>query len=126
MHKFFIRVHYFVQNNKLLSLATAFLFLIVFGFFASKIRFEEDITRIIPKNENADVATKVLKQLNFSDKITVIIEKDKNGSIDDLTQTATDFIDSLHTCEPYIKNIQGKVDDENIQQTFDFVYQMKL
>ncbi len=123
MHKFFIRVHYFVQKNKLLSLATAFLFLIVFGFFASKIRFEEDITRIIPKNENADVATKVLKQLNFSDKITVIIEKDKNGSIDDLTQTATDFIDSLHSCEPYIKNIQGKVDDENIQQTFDFVYQ---
>ncbi|MQP23542.1 MMPL family transporter [Flavobacterium sp. LMO8] len=123
MHKFFIRVHYFVHNNRLLSLATAFLFLIVFGFFASKIRFEEDITRIIPKNENVDVATKVLKQLNFSDKITVIIEKDKNGSIDDLTQTATDFIDSLHTCEPYIKNIQGKVDDENIQQTFDFVYQ---
>jgi 1-acyl-sn-glycerol-3-phosphate acyltransferase len=122
MHKFFIRVHYFVQKNKLLSLATAFLFLIVFGFFASKIRFEEDITRIIPKNENADVATKVLKQLNFSDKITVIIEKDKNGSIDDLTQTATDFIDSLHSCEPYIKNIQGKVDDDNIQQTFDFVY----
>ena len=123
MHKFFIRVHYFVQNNRLLSLASAFLFLIVFGFFASKIRFEEDITRIIPKNENADVAAKVLKQLNFSDKITVIIEKDKNGSIDDLTQTATDFIDSLHSCEPYIKNIQGKVDDENIQQTFDFVYQ---
>jgi hypothetical protein len=123
MHKFFIRVHYFVQKNKLLSLATAFLFLIVFGFFASKIRFEEDITRIIPKNENADVATKVLKQLNFSDKITVIIEKDKNGSIDDLTQTATDFIDSLHSCEPYIKNIQGKVDDDNIKQTFDFVYQ---
>ena len=123
MHKFFIRVHYFVQKNKLLSLATAFLFLIVFGFFASKIRFEEDITRIIPKNENADVPTKVLKQLNFSDKITVIIEKDKNGSIDDLTQTATDFIDSLHTCKPYIKNIQGKIDDENIQQTFDFVYQ---
>lgn len=123
MHKFFIRVHYFVQKNKLLSLAMAFLFLIVFGFFASKIRFEEDITRIIPKNENADVATKVLKQLNFSDKITVIIEKDKNGSIDDLTQTATDFIDSLQSCEPYIKNIQGKVDDENIQQTFDFVYQ---
>lgn len=100
-----------------------FLFLLVFGFFASKIRFEEDITRIIPKNENADVATKVIKQLNFSDKITVIIEKDKNGSIDDLTETATNFIDSLKSCESYIKNIQGKVEDDNIQQTFDFVYQ---
>ncbi len=123
MHNFFIKVHYFVQKNKLLSLAIAFLFLIVFGFFASKIRFEEDITRIIPKNENANITAKVIKQLNFSDKITVIIEKDKNGSIDDLTETATNFIDSLKPCEPYIKNIQGKVDDENIQQTFDFVYQ---
>ena len=123
MHNFFIKIHYFVQKNKLLSLAIAFLFLIVFGFFASKIRFEEDITRIIPKNENANIATKVIKQLNFSDKITVIIEKDKNGTVDDLTETATNFIDSLKSCEPYIKNIQGKVDDENIQQTFDFVYQ---
>ena len=123
MHKFFIKVHYFVHKNKLLSLAIALLYLTVFGFFASRIRFEEDITRIIPKNENADIATKVLKQLNFSDKITVIIEKDKNGSIDDLTETATNFIDSLKTCDAYIKNIQGKVDDENIQQTFDFVYQ---
>lgn len=123
MHNFFIRVHFFIQKNKLLSLAVAFLFLLVFGFFASKIRFEEDITRIIPKNENSDVATKVIKQLNFSDKITVIIEKDKNGSIDDLTETATNFIDSLKSCKPYIKNIQGKVEDENIQQTFDFVYQ---
>lgn len=123
MHNFFIKIHYFVQKNKLLSIAIAFLFLLVFGFFASKIRFEEDITRIIPKNENADVAAKVIKQLNFSDKITVLIEKDKNGSIDDLTETATNFIDSLEACKPYIKNIQGKVDDENIKQTFDFVYQ---
>lgn len=123
MHNFFIRVHHFVQKNKLLSIAIAFLYLVVFGFFASKIRFEEDITRIIPKNENADIAAKVIKQLNFSDKITVIIEKGKNGTIDDLTETATNFIDSLEVCKPYIKNIQGKVDDENIQQTFDFVYQ---
>lgn len=122
MHNLFIRVHYFVQKNKLLAIAMAFLFLIGFGFFASKITFEEDITRIIPKNENSDITTKVLKQLNFSDKITVIIEKDKNGSIDDLTETATIFIDSLQTCDSYIKNIQGRVDDENIQQTFDFIY----
>lgn len=123
MHNFFIKIHYFVQKNKLLSVAMAFLFLLVFGFFASQIRFEEDITRIIPKNENADIAAKVIKQLNFSDKITVLIEKDKKGTVDDLTETATNFIDSLESCKPYIKNIQGKVDDENIKETFDFVYQ---
>ena len=75
MHKYFIRFHFFVQNNKVTSIGIALLFLFVFGFFASKIKFEEDITRIIPKNERTDATTKVLKQLNFADKITVIIEK---------------------------------------------------
>ena len=122
MHKYFIGIHYFVQKNKFIAIGIALAFLLVFGFFASKIKFEEDITRIIPKNDRADVTAKVLQQINFSDKITVIIEKDKNGTVDDLSETATTFLDSIVSCEPYIKTIQGKVDEENIQETFDFVY----
>lgn len=122
MHHYFIRIHRFVQHNKLVSIGIAIAFLLLFGFFASKIRFEEDITRIIPKNDKSDVTAKVLQQLNFSDKITVIIEKDKNGTVDDMSETATVFLDSIVGCNDYIKDIQGKVEDENIQQTFDFVY----
>jgi len=122
MHKYFIGLHFFVQKNRLLSIGMALCLLVLFGFFASKIKFEEDITRIIPKNEKADVTAKVLQQLNFSDKITVIIEKDKNGSVDDLSEMATVFLDSVASCDEYINGIQGKVDEENIQETFDFVY----
>ncbi|MFY0481869.1 MMPL family transporter [Flavobacterium sp. PLA-1-15] len=122
MHYYFLRIHLFVQRNKLLATGIALAFLLVFGFFASKITFEEDITRIIPKNDQSDLTAKVLKQLNFSDKITVIIEKDKNGTVDDLAETASVFLDSIASCTEYIKDIQGKVEDENIQETFDFVY----
>jgi uncharacterized protein len=122
MHNYFIAIHHFVQRNRLLSVGIALAFLSVFGFFASKIKFEEDITRIIPKNDKADVTAKVLQQINFSDKITVIIEKDKNGTVDDMSETATVFLDSVASCNAYIKDIQGKVDEENIQETFDFVY----
>ncbi|MDR6966074.1 1-acyl-sn-glycerol-3-phosphate acyltransferase [Flavobacterium arsenatis] len=122
MHHYFLQIHHFVQRNKLLATGVAFAFLLVFGFFASKIKFEEDITRIIPKNDQSDLTAKVLKQLNFSDKITVIIEKDKNGTVDDLAETTTVFLDSIASCKDYIKDIQGKVEDENIQETFDFVY----
>ena len=73
MHKFFIGIHFFVTRNRLLSIGMALGFLALFGYFASRIAFEEDITRLIPKNEQSDVATKVLSQLNFADKITVII-----------------------------------------------------
>lgn len=122
MHHFFIRIHNWVQQNKSLSVGIAFCVLFTFGFLASKIRFEEDITRIIPKNDKADITAKVLQQLKFSDKITVIIEKDKVGSVDDMTATADAFLDSIASCKDYVQDIQGKIDEENIQETFDYVY----
>jgi len=97
--------------------------LLVFGFFASRIKFEEDITKLIPTNDKADATAKVLKQLNFADKTTVIFKLEKNGSEEDLKEMATTFSDSVaKTCKPYISGIQGKIDEENIQETIDFVY----
>ncbi len=97
--------------------------LFVFGFFASQIKFEEDITKLIPTNDKADATAKVLKQLNFADKTTVIFKLEKNGTEEDLKEMATAFSDSVSkTCKPYITGIQGKIDEENIQETIDFVY----
>ncbi|MWB93856.1 MMPL family transporter [Flavobacterium sp. GA093] len=123
MHQYFYAIHQFVNKRKLLSVVLAFLVLLVFGFFASKIKFEEDITKLIPTNDKSDVTAKVLKQLNFSDKITVIFKLEKNGTDEDLKEMATAFSDSVtQSCKPYITGIQGKVDEENIQETIDFIY----
>ena len=122
MHNFFIAIHFFVNRNKLLSVAIALGFILLFGFFASKISFEEDITRLIPKSERTDETAKVLGQLNFADKITVIINAEKGATPEDLAATATVFLDSLQSCNEYVKGVQGKVDDENIQEAFEFVY----
>jgi len=97
--------------------------LLVFGFFASRLKFEEDITKLIPTNDKTDVTAKVLKQLNFADKTTVIFKLEKNGSAEDLKEMATVFSDSVSkSCKPYVTGIQGKIDEENIQETIDFVY----
>src|SRR5690554_4986664 len=122
MTSFFTKLFYLVNKNKWLTILLALLMLAVCGFFASKITFEEDITKVIPKSQQGDITTKVVQQLKFSDKITVLIAKSENGTVDDLTQTAAAFLDELKCCADYIKNVQGKVDDSNIQQTFDFVY----
>jgi len=123
MHQFFYAIHLFVNRRKFLSVAIAVALLLVFGFFASKIKFEEDITKLIPTGEKSDVTAKVLKQLNFADKITVIFETGKNGTPQDLTEMAMVFNDSLQkSCKPFVKAVQGKVDEENIQETIDFVY----
>ncbi len=97
--------------------------LLIFGFFASRLKFEEDITKLIPANDKTDVTAKVLKQLNFADKTTVIFKLEKNGSAEDLKEMATAFSDSVSkSCKPFVTGIQGKVDEENIQETIDFVY----
>ncbi|MFH6960996.1 1-acyl-sn-glycerol-3-phosphate acyltransferase [Flavobacterium plurextorum] len=123
MHQYFYAIHLFVNRRKSLSVLLAVLLLLVFGFFASQIKFEEDISKLIPANDKADATAKVLKQLNFADKTTVIFKLEKNGSQDDLKEMAAVFSDSVSkSCKPYITGIQGKIDDENIQETIDFVY----
>lgn len=123
MHHYFYAIHLFVNRRKSLSVLLAVAMLFLFGFFASRIKFEEDITKLIPTNDKSDVTAKVLKQLNFADKITVIFKLDKNGTEEDLKEMATAFSDSVAiSCKPYLTGIQGKIDEENIQETIDFVY----
>src|SRR3989339_245119 len=48
----------------------------IFGlsvFFASKIRFEEDISKMLPSDENIDKITLVSQNLNFADKLIINI-----------------------------------------------------
>lgn len=123
MYKLFYNVYNIVVGRKLLGLAG--LITIAFGlaFVASKIRFEEDITKLIPSNGKTSQVQKVLKQINFADKVIVNIKRHPNGSIDDLTQYASQFIDSItNSSNDYISKIQGKVEDDDLFNTMDFVY----
>ncbi|MBE8724916.1 1-acyl-sn-glycerol-3-phosphate acyltransferase [Flavobacterium hungaricum] len=123
MHHYFYSIHLFVNRRKSLSILLALGMLLIFGFFASRLKFEEDITKLIPTNDKTDITAKVLKQLNFADKTTVIFKLDEKGTADDLKEMAAAFSDSVSiSCKPYVTGIQGKINEENIQETIDFVY----
>lgn len=123
MHRFFIFLYYLISKNKILSVFTALGIALVCLFFASKINFEEDINQIIPKNEKSDLTAKVLKQLDFSDKIIVIIENKSNEDSFQLSETADTFLQKIEPLQKYIGSVQGKVNDNEISETFDFVNQ---
>lgn len=98
------------------------LLIVIVGFVASRIGFEEDITRLIPNSEKGEIIQKVLKTVSFSDKIVVNIEA-TTGDPDKLTTYAQEYIDSIQThLGNYVKKIQGKVEDDNVLQLYDFVY----
>lgn len=123
MHRFFIFLYYLISKNKLLSILLAVGIAIICGFFASKINFEEDINQIIPKNEKSDLTAKVLQQINFSDKIIVIIENKSTEDNFQLSETADIFLQKTEPLQKYISSVQGKVNDNEISETFDFVNQ---
>ncbi|MGE4512227.1 MAG: MMPL family transporter [Chryseobacterium sp.] len=123
MHRFFIFLYYLISKNRLLSILLAAGIAIICGFFASKINFEEDINQIIPKNEKSDLTAKVLQQINFSDKIIVIIENKSREDNFQLSETADIFLKKTEPLQKYISSVQGKVNDNEISETFDFVNQ---
>lgn len=123
MTNFFYNIHTYIASKKIVGFFALAFIVLSLGFLASKITFEEDITKLIPINEENLDAQKVLKSVNFADKIIVNIKRESAGSIKDLTQYATQFIDSINnTSSKYFTNIQGKVEDEEILNTLDFVY----
>lgn len=122
MHHFFYAIHSFVGRNKSLSVAIFTGVFLVLGFLAGQIQFSEDITKLIPVNDQSDATAKVLNQVNFADKITVTIHSENAGTPEDLTHYAQIFLDSLdQTCKPYLNGVQGKIDEENITETIHFV-----
>lgn len=124
MGKWFFKVYKFLDKNKLGSAVLFLLLLSSLVFLVSKIRFEEDISKLIPVNSDAKDIQKVLQTVNFTDKIIVTIHRDDNTEVDDLTQYATEFVDSLEAnSSQYIKSIRGKVNDDDLLRTMDFVYE---
>lgn len=123
MEKLFYHIYRLVQNHKLLAVAIALVFLGGSAFLASKIRFEEDITQILPKSEDTNDLSRALKQLNFADKITVLFEKKDTVPAGRLAEMAGLFIDSLATDSLLVKSVTGRIGQEELDDTYAFVYQ---
>lgn len=124
MTRFFINIHKQLKNRKLFSLITFLLVFVGLFFLASKIRFEEDITKLIPTSKKTKITHKILQQVNFADKIVVYLEANKNGTVNDLTTYASAYISALKTngFSSYIKDIQGNIEETQIEETLNFIY----
>lgn len=123
MQKILFNLYTFLTTRKFLSLGIIVGTVLIISFFAFRISFQENINQLIPSSDKSGITTKVLEQVNFADKITIIISAKGNSSPEDLTEYANVFLDSLNaSCKPFVAKVQGKIEEENLQETFDFVY----
>ena len=124
MDRFFYNIYQIIVAKKLLGFGIMLVFFLALLFVASKIEFEEDITKLIPSNDKTSEMQKVLETTNFADKIIVNISRKSDGTTDDISQYASQIIDSINkSSSEYVKQIQGKIQDEDFLETLDFVYQ---
>ncbi|MEP3208047.1 MAG: MMPL family transporter [Maribacter sp.] len=124
MGDFLYKTFLFIQKKRWASAIILSLVVAALGSIASKIQFDDDITKLIPATEDSRKIQKVLKSIAFTDKIIVTIRRQGQGTVTDLTSYASAFLDSLEqTKKTYIKNVQGKLNDEDLPNTLNLVYE---
>lgn len=124
MGNFFYKTYLFIQKNKWASLLTFLLLIISLCGIASRIEFDDDITALIPETEDSKKIQEILESIAFTDKIIVNIRREGEGSVSELTHYANELLDSLEqTGDTYIKNVQGKLNDEDLPNTLNLIYE---
>ena len=123
MGNLFFNIYKTLINKKTYVVGFLLLLLSTLWFFATKLDFEEDISKLIPQSEETKTLNKVLNNTNFSDKIIVNISTKKDGTTENLIAYAEEIIDSLQLhCNDYVLKIQGEISNGDMVNTMDFVY----
>ncbi len=128
MAKIFLFLYNFFKKHRVifvLLIAASFLFV---GYYASKIRLEEDISKFIPQNQKTEKFNFVYRNLKLSDKLMVnIYFADSNAKPDPerLIAISNDLVASLtkEFKNEYIKEITHQIVDDDLYGVYDSFYQ---
>jgi uncharacterized protein len=90
------------------------------AFFAIRVKFEEDIASILPKDEKVERLTRVFSNSKFADRLVVTFSFRDTANInspDSLVEYAAAFTEAVRSgLSPYIGRLQDKVEDERTMQ----------
>lgn len=120
---FFQSVYYlFNQHRKAFFLLLALVFGLL-AYLASRIQFEEDITRLVPADADSQRMTEVLQATQFADKIVINIRGEHPGDLDALQQFADEVGAALSAPDmaPYVANVHVQLPEEQLGGLLDVV-----
>ncbi|MEO5682595.1 MAG: 1-acyl-sn-glycerol-3-phosphate acyltransferase [Chitinophagaceae bacterium] len=122
MENIFISLYNFFDKKRLLFRVIFAVSFLLAGFFASRIKLEEDIAKILPQDKKIEKLNEVFQNSKFLDKLVVTVSlKDTTGEAqpDSLVAFADAFVTALR--EKYstsIARIQDKANDSLVLQMF--------
>lgn len=124
MSNSFFYIFQLIQRHPRTTLGLGIIFLIGSLMIIKTIDFNEDINRVIPREQSieATTATDIVQHMSFTDKISVIFEKKDHTTTEELVEVAQAFLDSVHIYDDYYHNIQGYLDEDVMGRSFQFIY----
>ena len=125
MEKILIRIYNFFEKHRpAFFIVFAFSFLLT-GYFARQVKFEEDISKILPKDKKIEKLNEVFQNSKFMDKLVVTVsQKDTSSGAepDSLVAYTRAFVEKLQEkLSPYIRHINDKVDDDLAMELYNTV-----
>jgi hypothetical protein len=124
MSKPFLYIYnYFAVNRKVFFTVFIGLFLIT-GFFALKIKPEEDISKILPKDRQSEKLDELFRNARFADKLVLMVSmKDSNRISPEILDGFSDsFASGLRTKYPeFIRSLEDRVNDSMAPQLMNLV-----
>lgn len=124
MHNLPYLVYLFFSKRKLVFTVLIIAVCGVLGFYASKIKLEEDITRFVPKDKNTSSINAILQNLKSKDKLVLHLQSNSPDNIDKLVEKGDALFDSVKTNIPAASytNITYKVSDNTMQSVYEIFY----
>lgn len=117
--------NYFSKNRIAFYLIFAATFFVI-GYFALQVKFEEDISKIIPKDKKIEKLNEIFQNSKFIDKLVIMVSlKDTTVQDPDSLVSYADAFGSAvqNQLKPYIKKVNFRIDDDVALQLFETISQ---
>ena len=128
MTQFFIGLYDYFERHKILFYLSLISCVLLMGFFALQVRFEENITQFFPDTKDSQNTIKVFDNLKIKDKIIIMLSSaDTCHQVepDSLIEAAGQLQQTLteKAGGTLIKGIFAQIDQSLIGRATDFVYE---
>ena len=124
MTRFSIYIYRFFKRHKVVFYTILFTTTILFAWFGSKIKFEEDITRLF-FNSKGGVEKFAFANLKVKDKVFIMFHS-RNGetSPEELIEICDEFVQTIIDADTIkaIENVLYKIEDEVFEDGLTFLY----
>ena len=124
MEKMFIAIYKYFEKNRLAFLISFGISFLLVAYFAFQVRFEEDISKVLPKDKKIEKLNQVFQNSKFIDKLVVMVSmKDTTAEepdslvafADKLVSTVQDRLGSQ------INKINYGTDDDLVMELFNTI-----